>query len=311
MNPEAKDALSRFSSFTIAHPAFRQAVDTIHEAIQTTSLRNEPSSVLLLGDGGTGKTRICEILAAKIGKKRTIQRDDEVITIRPLINCNVPPNATIKWLISNILEELGSHKNNQSLSALENRLYTLLDTCRTQFVTLDEWQHLIKRGAEPTRDAVCDWVKVFVNTFNGTVMLAGTPECESIVDYHEQLAGRFPYRAYLRNFSIGTPGDIELFSSLIGAFANEIIRTMPLHDIPPLTDDKFVLALYANSAGNLRFLRLLLHAALTNALERTDGTLTKSDFSHAFTRIHSPKRLTKEDPYEMTLLELQKSLFRR
>lgn len=309
-SPEASDILSRFSSFTIAHPRFKNAIDIITEAIETTQDRNEPSSVLLLGDAGTGKTRICEILTARLGGTRVVRSEDNVTVVRPVISCGVPPNATIKGLVDRILKELGSARNNHPLSILENRLFTLLTTCDTKIIILDEWQHLVSRGAEPTRNSVCNWVKVLTNTFKGTVILSGTSASELIVDDDDQLAGRFPFRAYLYNFSLSTPEDMDIYATLLAAFSGEIRRSMPFDETPALCDEENMLGLFAFSAGNLRFIRLVLHAALKHALERNNRLFLCSDLAYAATRIHAPKRLTTKNPFELTLEQLQKIICR-
>ncbi|PWU31196.1 MULTISPECIES: TniB family NTP-binding protein [Pseudomonas] len=308
-SPDTTDILTRFSSFTVVHPYFKNAMDTINEAIEMTRDRHEPSSVLLLGDAGTGKTRICQILTARVGDSRVTRSKDGVTILQPVISCVVPPHATIKGLVDRILKELGSHKNNQSLSNLESRLFTLLATCCTKIIILDEWQHLISRGAEPTRNGVCDWVKVLINTFKGTVILSGTRKSEEIVDEDEQLAGRFPFRAYLYNFSLGTPEEQDVYATLVAAFAREISNAMPFDEVLVLCDEKLLLALFIFTAGNLRILRLLLHSALKQALERNDRKFIREDLAYAATRIHYARRLTKKNPFELSLAELQGILF--
>jgi len=305
------DILSRFSSFTVAHPQFNIAMGVINEAIETTRIRSEPSSVLLLGDAGTGKTRICDILTAKNGGTRVESVAGGVAFLRPVICCPVPPNATIKGLVDRILKELGSTKNNHPLCILEDRLFTLLETCKTLIIILDEWHHLISRGAEPTRNAVCNWVKVLANTFKGTVILSGMLRSEQIVDGDEQLAGRFPFRAYLRNFSLSTTEDIGIYYALLTSFSREISRSMPFEKIPSLTDEHLALALYAFCAGNLRFLRVLLHIAIKSALTRNNGIFSIEDLVYAANRVHNPKCLIKNNPFELTLDQLQKCIRRR
>lgn len=310
MRSESRELLRSFAGFTVVHPYFKVALDTIDEAIETTEICGEPSSVLLLGNGGTGKTRVCDTLAAKFGVPETVRNGEEIILTKPIINCAVPPNTTLKGLIEGILQELGGVIKNQSISRLEYMLYTLLKTCKTKLIMLDEWQHLLTRGSEKTRGAVTDWVKVLTDTFDGTVILSGTLKCEVIVDDDDQLSGRFPYRVYLRNFSIDTEIEKRIFTGLICAFAHEIKQSMPLNEVIALTDEAILLGLYAFSAGNLRTLRKVLHAALKSALERNDRRFLVADLAYAANRIKSPNRLTKANPFEISFKELQKSLYR-
>ena len=131
MENDPLEALQKFSSFTVAHPQFSSAMDIINDAIDTTKSRNEPSSVLLLGQAGTGKTRICDILMAQNGGDRIVELEDSITYVKPVICCPVPPLASIKSLVEKILLKLGSSKNNQVLGRLEQRLFALLESCQT------------------------------------------------------------------------------------------------------------------------------------------------------------------------------------
>ena len=77
-------------------------------------------------------------------------------------------------------------------------------------------------------------------------------------------------------------------------------------DVPPLTDEKLVLAVYIATGGNFRGLSSLLTAALTNALDRSDAHFLKEDLIIGFKHIKVSSRLTNKNPFDMTNGELQK-----
>ncbi|MNF03074.1 hypothetical protein D3C80_2023270 [compost metagenome] len=85
---------------------------------------------------------------------------------------------------------------------------------------------------------------------------------------------------------------------------------MEFKELPPFTDEKLILALYAHSGGNMRSIRTLLYEALSDALERNDNNLLLSDFSMVADRITLTTRLTIKNPYEMSLSELRKTLYK-
>lgn len=309
MTKDGQAKLLQFKAFTIAHPQFQDALDTIHRSIRATQLRGEPSCALLLGEPGTGKTRVCEQLIAELGQSSTLRVKGGIQEIHPSIYCIIPNNVTIKGVVIAMLQRFGTDSTYRSMWTLEYQLMTLLANCQTELIFLDELQHLLRRGAARTQETVCDWIKVLTDLFRGEVILTGTPECERIIKNHHALAGRFPHVARLRSFSLGSPSEYNDFIRLIRAFANEIASTMEFKELPPLTDEKLVLALYALTSGNMRSIRTLLYEAISDALERNDNNLLLTDFLTVADRINLSTRLTKRNPYKMSLSQLRKALY--
>jgi hypothetical protein len=306
MNKLNEQKLMQFKTFTIAHPQYCEALDTIHRSIEATRLRGEPTCVILLGDPGTGKTRICDEIEAEFGPPKKKRMKDGIHIIHPVVYCRVPNNATIKTLVTRLLNCFESYTKYQSVDALEYRLFNILRTCQTNFIMLDEWQHLLRGGTNRALQIAADWVKVLTDIFQGEVMLVGPDAVEHAIDLHQALADRFPYRARLSPFSLATPESYSLYLKLIRAFAIEINTTMGFKEIPPLTEEKLLLAFYAATGGNMRALRILLHESLANALERSDETLQVSDFSMAVSHVKLATRLTRKNPFACTCGELQK-----
>lgn len=309
MNSEAQAKLLQFKSFTIAHPQFREALNTINRSIQATKLRGEPSCALLLGEPGTGKTRVCDHVIAKLDQASTLKVKGGLQELYPSIYCIIPNNVTIKGVVVALLQCFQTDSTYQPMWALENRLRALLTSCQTELIFLDELQHLLRRGAIRTQESVCDWIKVLTDLFRGEVILVGTPVCEEIIKYHSALSGRFPHIARLNPFTLGSPEEYNDLVRLIRAFTIEIAKTMEFKKMPALTDEKMVLALYALTGGNMRSIRTLLYEALTDALERDDQILLSSDFSITADRINFTTRVTKKNPYEMSLAQLRKALY--
>jgi hypothetical protein len=306
MNKQNEQKLIEFKTFTVAHPQYCEALDIIHRSIEATRLRGEPSCVILLGDPGTGKTRICDEIEAEFGPPKKRRLIDGIHIIHPVVYCRVPNNATIKTLVTRLLNCFETYTKYQSVDALEYRLFNILRTCQTNFIMLDEWQHLLRGGSHRTLQVASDWVKVLTDIFQGEVMLVGPAAVEHAIDLHQALADRFPYRARLSPFSLATPESYGLYLKLIRAFAMEINTSMGFKETPPLSEEKFVLALYAATGGNMRALRILLHESLANALQRGDETLQVNDFSMAVSHVTLSTRLTWKDPFGCTPSELQK-----
>lgn len=312
MTPDNRVRLQKFKSLTIAHPSFQAGIDVIMHALTMTEIGGGPPiSPMLLGESGTGKTKICDVIYHMLGKPTELVTDDEIITTKPVIYCTVPENATIKKLVQELLRSFGEVRLNQNLAFLEHRLYALLRTSRTRLVILDEWQHLIQRGADKTRQSVCDWVKVFgEKEFKGVILLVGIPDSECVVDQHDQLPRRYPYRIKLRNFSLYSESDNDNFEKLVKSFSKEIITSMNFSTSPSFNSEELLIYLYAFSSGNIDALHTLLNEALSLALERNDADLLLEDIKQAADLVHSKHCITKTNPFRESTKYLKERILR-
>lgn len=310
MNVESENKLSEFAKFTIGHTGYQKAIETIHRSFEATRLRGEPACSMLLGDSGTGKTRVCDHIKAEFKPQNTVHDETGIQTIRPVIYCRIPDKVTVKGVVVALLNAFDAHQSYSSFTSLDYRVQRLLETNKTELIIFDEWQHTARIGAAATQKSICDWMKVLSDFFKGAIMLSGTPEFEQIIAHHPGLDGRFPYRAKLEPFSLATPEKRAEYLGLLSAFNAEIRRKMEFSDMPALTDEKNALALYVLTKGNLRALRTWLFDALREALERADGNLTIDDFSFASRIFHSNQRLTIVDPFGMSLAALRKLIIK-
>lgn len=311
MTPENEIRMRAFNAFTVIHPEFQLAIDTINKSLDMTRICGESVSPMLLGKSGTGKTRVCQTIIDQMGRPKIIRENSGIIKTVPVLYCKVPEDATIKKLTCAMLRKLGEDRFEKNQDVLEHRLCALLRILKTELVILDEWQHLIERGAERTRQSVCDWVKVFSEDhFHGAVLLSGIPYSELVVDQHDQLPRRYPYRAYLSDFSLHSQSGLDDFVHLAGAFSSEIEDNMGFTSPISLTDENILLALFSYSGGNIDALHTLLKEALRLALERDDKSLSKDDLLLAAGSLITRLRLTKKNPFSMTPSQLRHLIYR-
>lgn len=304
MNLQNEQKLKDFAHFTVVHPEYHEALNIFHRSTEATRLRGEPTCVMLMGDPGTGKTRVCDDIIAEYPQPSTLHTDKGVHVIHPVIYCRVPNNATIKTLVLRLLAGFESYHKYQSADSLEFRLMKILDTCGTSLIILDEWQHLLRSGSDRALKMVADWVKVLTDVFRGEVMLVGSEGCEKLLEMHQALADRFPFRARLKGFSLNTEESYATYLKLIRAFANQINVVMGFDETVAITDEKMTLALFVSTGGNMRELRMLLHDALSNGFNRNDGTLLIEDFALGVDHLKLSARLTNHNAFTMNLGEL-------
>ncbi|WP_247257747.1 TniB family NTP-binding protein [Pseudomonas moorei] len=282
MSPEIQNKLTDFSKHIVAHGYYKDAVDQILKSIHTTAARREPASTLLTGPSGVGKSTACKYVMQKIGAKQEIETEWGIVQTVPAFYCGLPAGTTLKSLTISMLAQLGCNQLNGDATTLLYRLMTLLKTCKTQVILLDEFDHLLAKGAEKTKILVCNWVKTLMNETLIPVVLAGMPECQSIVDEHPQLARRYPFRANLRPLEFASNDSQSDYLKTLKSLGAQINRIGAFSDSIYLTDQTISARIYAATGGNMNSLRQLLHEAFSLALTRNIGVFSEQDLANSY-----------------------------
>lgn len=306
MSPETKIKLKHFKALTILHPCYSEALETLHRSIEAAEVLGDNCGAVLLGDSGTGKSRICQHLTAEFPTESVIKSEDGIQKIMPVVSCLVPNDATVKSLMARMLREFDAYRPYQNQEAMETCLFHTLNKCQTQFLILDEWPHLYRTGTATAIKNAADFVKILMDVFQRPVLLVGECETEHIIDLRSALSDRFPYRAHLQPFSLDTPENWNNFSRVLRAFAVHLKSDAGFSNIPEFTDEKMVLAIYAATGGNFRGLFTILSAAIINALNRGDESLLIKDLAIGYTHVKVSLRQTTSNPFEMTSGQLKK-----
>lgn len=305
LDKNAHERLIKFSQFIVPHISYTHAIETIERAISATATTNEPMSAMLTGLSGTGKTAVCRYLLKKMPPRESRQEDDGITQVVPAFYCGVPAEVTIKGLAAEMLNKLGSDDIRGDRVALERRLFHLLATCKTEVIFLDEFHHLLVRGAEKARATVCEWVKTLMNETGVPVILVGMPNCEAIVDEHPQLARRYPYRAHMISIRYSS-GDQSEFLKILKAFGKAMNTYAGIENVVPLTDLYMASAIYVATGGNMNSIRQLLYEVVHKSLERGGEMVVREDFVDAFSSIRLENCLLKKriNPFLMEQNEL-------
>ncbi|RON17491.1 TniB family NTP-binding protein [Pseudomonas frederiksbergensis] len=306
MSPEQKVKIRRLATLTILHPEYSNALDTIHRAIESAGVIGDSSGAILLGDSGTGKSRICSQLISEYPAASFMRVNGDEQLIMPVAYCRVPNDATVKSLMTRMLREFGAYRPWQNQEALEACLFSKLDKCQTQLLILDEWPHLYRTETAKAIKLAADFAKVLSDSFQRAILLVGEFNIEGSLDTHSALADRFPYRAYLHPFSLKTQDDWNIFRKILRVYANYFTSEMGFSVAPPMTDEKMILAFYAATGGNFRGLFSIIKESLLNALSRNDQTFLTEDLIIGWRRIKIAARLTGKNSFEMPASELKK-----
>jgi hypothetical protein len=318
---EISTRLKTLADCTVWHPDFERAKCLIMKSIATTAERKDPSSALLTGKSGVGKTRLCKIIERDIGKTYEYDSESCFKFIRPCIYVEVPTNANIKSMAIDILTEIlktaeelktqkidkheqDRHKEHEkmSMARIETMIVRRLHTLETQLLILDEFHHVADRGQEATKLAICNWLTKLLNESKIAILISGAMKITTIVNSVPELSSRYPYRAFLKELDYCNEAEAPIFLSVLAGLEKEMIRLGNLERYVHLTDPKLYKAVFLATNGNFRALSNLLNGSFKIALQRDDKTLVIGDFIEAGNDLYISQQ--QGNPFEMSIKQL-------
>lgn len=307
MNKTIDEKLKCFSERIVLHPEYTKALEKINQSSNTTARRGEPSSLLLTGESGTGKSTVCLSSLNQFGTPEIIKEPNGTFKTVPAFYCSLPAASTIKNLTIRMLQELGSTDTNGDNVSLTYKLVMLLKTCRTKHIFLDEFDNLLSKGAEKSRRSVCDWVRTLLNETLVPITLVGLPVCAEIVNDHPQLSRRYPYRHIMNPFNYASIDQASALSKTLNALGDAIREIGNFDNHINISSEHPITAIYLATGGNMNSIRILLHEAFESALLRNDGSFTIEDLACAFESINiSTAKHTSKNPFRMCPDSLKK-----
>lgn len=304
------DRLRNFSRFVYVHPIYKEAMEKVKDSISQTNSTGECLSAVLTGSTGTGKTTIIKTLMHSYTVDSvSVEREDAIVKQVPAYHCVVPADATIKSLAIEMLKHLDCGDTGGSATELTKRVSRLISTCETKVIFLDEFQHLLSKGARNSKDSVTDWVKILTETTKTPVIISGMSECEELIDEHPQLSGRYPVRAKLTNISYAK-NKYRYLSKVIDALSNACVEHAKVNSMPQLSQPPNLTAIYLATGGNMRSIRQMFTSALYRALKNDRDDVILEDFIESVQGMRLNFRLTDENPFKLSDVDKEKILIR-
>lgn len=261
---------------------------------------DDPDCLLLVGQTGSGKTTILKTYLESYPK-----RDAEDGTIVPVIYTLIPPPASVKGLVTKMLEELGDplyEKGNTIAQTI--RLYKLLKNCEVELIILDEFHHFIDRESNKVLVTLCDWLKSLIINTKIPVILFGLPISENVLKVDNwQLSRRFNHRYHLVPFP-RTDDGLESFRE----FLSEIEGQLPLTEKSNLSKKSLSERIYYATDGTIGHVMTLIRKGATYAIEH-DSNYIDLDILHAtyWKHLKHEKLFKKTDPFLEDKFDLEAS----
>lgn len=272
-------------------PQTTVVVQRIEQLYEYECVDEEPEHLMLLGDPGTGKSRLL---------KRIVQTHPRIhheeFTEVPVLYAQVPSNCTIKKLPSVLLKELGSPfwaKGDEEDRTFQ--LQKLLKACKVRLIVLDEINHAVDRGRSRTHESVADWIKLFSTQVCIPMVLAGIRRSRQLLHVNDQFADRFREVMELEPLGVGNDSQIQEFYDVMEAFET-VLEGIPHIDLK--TDDMLGALAFA-TAGRLRGIRRLLVRGVEIAANQKRVRIDLPVLQQAFREVIFKNATAEQNPFDL------------
>lgn len=245
---EVASTIRRIRGFYGKFPQVINIERALRNLIEYRCVEEEPAGLAIVGETGTGKSTVLARVAKRYPRIEHVE-----FTEIPVLLVPVPAKCTIKLLCSRILRVMESpFATRGNEEDLTYQLLTLLRTCKTRLIILDEVNHLADRGGQKSHYMVGDWIKSLYNESKVPIVLAGTPAAQVLWMTNEQLGDRFHEVIRLRPFAHGEKSLVEL-KTVLKAFSSLVTCVA----IPDFQQNENAAAIAVASGGRLRNIRSL------------------------------------------------------
>lgn len=276
------DRINKMDAIVVAHDELGRCIEGIKRCVAWSASGKEPSSLILTGHGGVGKTTVRDIIL-RIYRPYEATISDKTVRIVPAYGASIPSPTTLRSTITDLLKGLGDpFPERGSAYAATERLVRLLGECQTKIILLDEFHHLSTLGQEKTQKEVCKWLKTLINESKVMVCLIGEKNCLKLVRREEELSRRFARRFELSNLTAGTRDCEGALCAYLRSLSLRCKEVVELREFPSFEDFVDVLRIEISTSGNPSFISLLFKEAMFSALYAGREHVSRKDFASAF-----------------------------
>lgn len=269
--------LQFFKQRVILTRAFQSALDTACFLVDQAEYVDEPGGLMVLGEGGCGKSFLGEQLIARYPRHETLYRLEVPVA---LVDLYSGPDE--KDVMIAILEQHGERvsRNDVTANTLEDKLVASFARVGGRCLVLDEAQRLAtftasKRKSDRLMGPVGERIKRIYSRARIAIILLGTPALRDLIDSDAQYRTRWSAAVTLQPF--------ERDSVFLGVL-NGLSRALPLAGTSLLSSEEVGYAIWDACEGYFRRLKNLLTNALAIALDESATSIEVRHLRVAFVR---------------------------
>ena len=260
----------------VLHSDFQSALAAMDRVFQLGRALTAPAGVRIVGPAGAGKTTLLRYFSESLPPSELFQRGLGALHIR------VPKIPTLNHMVEAVLSALRYPFARVSHTQVTIKRITSLEALkaqRTHVLLVDEAHNLCNKGSAGFRGAdggtpATEYLREIMDQQIGLVM-SGGPGLLDLKDRDKYLYSRCTAHFELKSFDFD--GD---WLGLLHGIAKQSAR----HDISLIVDKKEANRLHRATAGNLRWLKVLIIEAVLISTDKKRSALVPADLLEAFDR---------------------------
>lgn len=306
-NLSKQERLRMLNSIYVAHPDASTILDKIERCHESREYSNEPRSMSLTGETGSGKTTLIEQYMLRHPPSETEKKSSV-----PIFKSIIQPNTSIRDFIGGILKSLiasvsGIREDDVndellkgSLPMVRKRLYKYISQAEVKLIILDEFQHLISSNKKKVLNDIADTIKTIINETKVPIILVGTLKANAVFAENPEMSRRFAEKIKLKSFSISTKEDLTTFRT----FLAQIDKLLPFENLSKLADKEMAIRFYAASNGYIDdIMRIILEAGY-NAISEGHKDISNESLAKAFEITPGENQTAEGNPFSTSIEKL-------
>lgn len=277
LSEEQENDIKSFIHLFVESPITKMIMADFERLRYNKRLGGEQQCMLLIGDTGSGKTRLIEEYL-----KRFVDKSDYHVT--PVLVSRIPSKPRLDSTIIQLLKDIGHfgstyRKGKSSDQSLTESLIRCLRNQRTELIIINEFQELVEFKSGKALNEIANRLKYISEEAEIPIVLVGMPWITKITS-EPQWASRLMIQRELRYFKLSENPEHFI------RFVKGIIRETPVHVSNQLLNKAVILALFKVSKGQLRRLKHFIDEAVKLVIFENQAELTSDTFSAVFTLWH-------------------------
>jgi type II secretory pathway predicted ATPase ExeA len=277
-------AIRRLRGMYIEYSQPRMALDALADFHKIYRNSQDGACMCLVGNSGTGKSKI-------IQEYVTQTRRDGKLTVLA-VTC--PSRTSSKSILMRMLEALRDPAPTKGTETeLERRVKLQLELHGIEVVIIDEFQHLLDPSNHRVNMESASWVKAQINEMRLPFVLAGLPQCETILSSCDQWNRRLSRRIELHPFQRARQQDTTEYLG----FLKKVSDILPFTNPAFLIDGSFAARLLEVTQGRIGLIMRLIVRAAEIALVAQNRELKLSHFSQANKELQRAEFNKYDDPF--------------
>ncbi|GAB4192768.1 MAG: TniB family NTP-binding protein [Roseiflexaceae bacterium] len=288
-----KERLPYVEQIRVIYPRWNAILDDIAACHRRQPYAAEPPCLLLIGPTGAGKSTLLASYARQYPRITTLYG-----TQVPVLCATIPAKATIKNLLTELLDGLGDPRAaSGTIGGMTLRLKGFIRDCGVQVFILDELQHFVDQESQKILLNVSNWLKTLVKETRVACVLVGLGgQAEQVVNANPQLARLFGDPRVLRPFrwDEADPATHTEFRS----FLMQLEAMLPLREPTRLAGRERAWRCFVACAGVTAYLMALIRQATEDALLAGRECLDDALLAGAFRKRLAGERRGIGNPFE-------------